>query len=515
MSRSSLLLEDFSGGLDLVSSLSSIEPPYCTNAMNFRLAEGQAGVEKILGYAAFCDLGSGVAAHELYYFQFGSTPTRYLIAASATKLHWIDSAGTATDLITGRTSTAATGATFASYADYLYCLDPVNDGVRWDGAGATDTWAPGVSTGPPRGIILGVWSNRIWVAKASSGSLGTEIVWSDAGLPLSWPAANTVTLGDVGGNGKLIGGIPTPEGLLCFTEFATYLVYDTDGTNRLVDAEHGCSSRKSLALVEDHVYGLNHEGVFRCNGAAPQELVSRRVDPLFTFETPVLSGAAGTWWKNAYLVSYQRTTSPAYNDLTLDVYPSQDSIMANQYRSASWAHGHLAGTDNRLYFVDAGNTRYIRRAFSGGSFLTTASPGVASDISCYYETPPLDLGEESMLKRLHRVRLVGRGDMYVAARVDYSAADVLADRFDFPAVSGGVWNTAVWDTDTWSGYALFEGLAEIPVRGRRIALRFYESSDDTYPNRNVLGLDISSNLGGAGLYLVEPVYSIQGKRRQT
>lgn len=508
MGRQSFAIGEFSKGLDLISSPNAIEPGYTPSAMNVRCCE-YGGFEKILGYAAFADLGSGVAGHDVFYYETAAGGTERLVVASATKWQAIQSDGTSmTDMVTGLNSVTET--TFVQYGDTLYGLSRSNNMRSSSNMTSTTEHAPGVDTGPPQGLILGIWSNRMWT---TSG--GSVVRWSDAGNFTSsgaWPAANTVTLGGTGaGSSYIVGGIPTELGLLVFTKDATYLITDTDGTNRLVDGEHGCSSRRSICRVDELIYGINSEGIFRTNGNQPLELVSRQVDPLFTSENPTLSGAAGVMWKNAYFVSFQREL--AYNDLTLDVKPAEGSIMANQYRAHCWARGPIANSGEQLFFIDAGNTRYVRKAFSGGSFLSTASPGVAADIPCWYETPPLDLGSEDLVKRLHRIRIVGRGDVYVGARVDYAQYNSLANRFAFPSITESVYDTAVYDTATYGGYTLFEGHVNLPVRGRRIGLRFFESSSNTYPGRPNLDSDTGPDTSGAAVFLAEPTFSTSSKRR--
>lgn len=509
MGRQSVSQQGFSRGLDLVSSLSDIEPGFTPSAMNMRCSEW-GGIEKILGYTAHADLGSGVSGHELFYYQHRDADPKFLVAASATKWQSIQADGTVADIRTtnsaGGALTSVTDTTFVQYGDSVYGLDESNNMASWDGTTLTQH-AVGVSTGPPTGIILGIWSNRMWVADS-----GTTVVWSDAGSMTSWPAANTATLGGTGGgSSKIVGGIPTEMGVLVFCTDCIYLITDTDGTNRLVDGEHGCISRKSIARINDHIYFMNYQGIHRTNGNMPSEYVSRRVEPLFSSEAPTLSSAAGVNWRNSYLLSYSR--SAAYNDFTLDHRPELGSTMANQYRAKAWAVGELEGTSKSIYFIDAGNQRYVRTAFDGGAFLTTASPGVASDISCWYETPPLNFEDEAHIKRLHRVRLVGRGDMYVGARVDYLGYNSIADRLSFPSIVAALWDTAVWDVDEWGGFTLFEGWASVPAKGRRIQLRFYESSDDTFPGRPNLDSDEGLTLGGAGLYLCEAIFSTSSKRR--
>lgn len=510
--RQGVFVSDYSRGVDLVSNPAVIEEGFSPASMNFRLADGP-GIEKVLGYGTtasphLADL-TDTGGHELTYFQATPADTKFLVAATPTKWKSITVGGTVTNI---RTTATAANTTFASYNGVLYGLDPGDVMHSWTGSGSTSV----VGGSPPQGIILGVWSNRLWVAAVDGGILKTIVRWSDAGNFASWPVGNTVTLGGAGVTDQIVGGQPLSDGLMVFCKNSTFLIYDTDGANRIVDPQYGCKSRKSLSVVDGFVYGVNDKGVFRTNGGFPLEIVSRRVDPLFTFENPTLTDAAGVAWNRGYLLSYNRNTGNAYNDLTLDVYPVEGSIMINQYRSTCWAAGPLpASGDQALYFIDAGNTRYVRTAFSSGAFLTTASPGVATDISCYYETAPLDLGSDSYLKRINLVRLVGRGDIYVGAKVDYQDFSSVTDRFEFPAIGGGVWDTALWDTDTWAGYALFEGYARLRVRGRRIALRFYESSQNVEDAKPVLDYASTADLGGAGIYNAEILFNASSKRRQS
>jgi hypothetical protein len=513
VARQSVLIEDFGGGLDLVSSLNNIPPGFTPNALNVRLAE-YGGWEKTLGYSAFGTASDDL--HELaYYAQKDGSPKR-LIGATATNWYEYDDEGTETSI---HTVTAATNTTFVTYEDKLYGLDVANNIAVWDGTGTATSYVPGVNTGPPQGIILGIWQNRMWVAKAVGGQLGMRVEFSEPADPTGgfvnatglWPTDNYVELGGTSGQSeRLIGGIVTSEGLLIFSTNSAYLIYDTDGKYRVVDGDRGCSSRHSLALIGENVHGITNDGVFVTNGSFPLEIISRRVDPLFRNESPDLSAAAGIRWGNAYLGSYQRLSASAGNDLTLDVTAGGEgiAIMANEYPALRWARANLQ-SDNveELYFVDASDPTRIRRAFDGGSF-------AGADIRCFYDLPFDNFGNEATLKRLQRLRIVGRGDLRVSCRVDYQLASTGAQRtLTFPAAGDGVWNTMLWDDGTWGGYALFEGYVNPAVRGRRIQIRLSESSDEVFPMRDNLGASISGQLGGAGVYLCEPMFTTSSRRR--
>lgn len=498
MAFSTTYIDSFEGGLDLVSSLNTIPPGFTPNARNMRLAT-YGGVEKVGGYSAFATLGA--AAHELVYYEQRDGSPKRLVAAEATAWQEIDSAGTVSNIRTSMTSTTET--TFVQHEDYLYGLDRQNNLGRWDGTTLT-TFAPGVDTGPKLGIILGIWSNRMWVAPAT----GMRVEFSDPETFTgtgSWPADQYVELGGPGTSDKIVGGVPTPDGLLVFTTRSTYLIYDdTTGANRLVDSETGCASRKSLVTIGDTVYGVSDDGVFATNGLK-LEIISDRIAPLFEKGTPTLTDAAATGWFGSYLLAYGQSLTT--NDVTLDLVTTTGSFMAFDYPASSWAHGPLSDAGELCFFVDASDKTKVRKAFDGGSF-------VGSDITCFYETPLNPLGDETNLKRLRRVRVVGRGDMNVTVRSDYSTSAADSDSLDFPAATGGVWDTDLWGSSEWGGYQIFEGWALLSAMGRRFTLRFTETSSLTSPARDALGDPIPGAVGAAGLYLLEVHFSPTTKRRQ-
>lgn len=491
-------IDRFDGGLDLVSSLSAVPPNFTPDALNFRITE-DGGVEKCLGYSAFATLGA--AAHDLTYYEQRDGSPKCLVAAEATAWQKVAADGTVTNIRTGMTTVTET--TFVQHEDYLYGLDRSNNLGRWDGATLT-TFAPGVNTGPKLGIILGIWQNRMWVAPGT----GMRVEFSDPEVFTgtgSWPADQYVELGGPGTSDKIIGGVPTPDGLLVFTSNSTYLIYDdVTGANRLVDADRGCSSRKSLAVVGDTVFGVCKDGIFATQGGR-LEIVSNRIRPIFEKGNPTLSSAAGLSRFGSYWASIGQ--SAATNDVSFELIGDTGSLMAVQYPAHAWASGTLSDADELTFFIDASDRTKVRKAFDGGAFAGAA-------ISCHYETALNPLSDETHFKRLRRTRIVGRGDIEVAVRCDYSETNIDTDAMDFPASGGGVWNTSLWNSATWSGYQVFEGWAHLSAVGRRFTLRLTEVSSGTSPARDAIGSAVAGQTGAAGVYLIECSFSRTSKRRQ-
>ena len=500
MSVSAVTIDAFQGGLDLVSSLNAIQQGSCPSAMNMRIAE-YGGVEKILGYSSFATLSE--AGSDMFEYKKRDGTYDRLIVSSATKVHSIDSTGVVSEINTGRTSEERTS--FASYDDVLYFLGPQNVLKSWDGATLT-SHATGANTGPNKGVILGVWQNRMFVAKATSGVLGTRIEWSEPGILTgvgSWPAANFVELGGPGSTERIIGAVVTPDGLIVFTTASTYLLFNSStGANRVLDPEFGCESHRSLSYIDGMTMGVCRDGVFAVQGAQPLSIVSRKVDPLFIVEDPDTSTAAGVRWRNSYLMSYDRGST----FLTLDIVPSLGMpVMANEYPAFCWQAMDFSGPD--LYFVDRNDRTQVRLAFSSGSF-------GSAPIRAHYELPAQALSTDEQLSRLRRVRVLGRGIVSVGARSNYDGFDSHSGTAAMPSTGGtGLFDTSLWDAATWVGYTLGEAFATIPCRGRRIGLRIEEFSSNVMPSRDHLGFSVGPDIGAAAIYQIEMQFNTLARRR--
>lgn len=498
-----LQFDRFGGGLDLVSSINNVPDDYSPGAMNFRVSE-YGGIEKVQGYTAFATLDDDT--HDLFYYEQSDGSPKVIVSASPDKWQTITNAAVVTDIRTSMTTTTDT--TFVSYADVLYGLDAANNMASWDGA-TLNTHAPGVNTGPPRGIILGIFDERMYVAPAANPM---RVQYSEPGNFTStgaWPTTNTVDLANPTTTDVIVGGAVTPEGLTIFARKSSHLLYDsTNGANRVIDAEQGCSSRRSITVFEGVVYGVNDQGVWRTTGSLPLEIVSRRVEPLFAESDSVFTSTVGARFRRSLLFCYDRTGSGG-NDLTLDVSPQMNhSFMANEYAMACAVTSNF-NSQEEFYFVDAADGSLLRKGFDGGSF-------AGSSIDCYYDIPPIALAGDSNLARLHRVRATGRGaGVEIGALADYYPAVRIRRPAEFVGAggSGGVWGTGVWGTFVWGGDDVSSAWSRLPLRARRHSLRVYQAGTQTTSGRNVLGTP-SDQLGGCAVYQLEFQFTPTSRVRQ-
>lgn len=396
--------DDFSGGLDLQSAIGEVKPPFTPFAENFRIGSqgeliGAPRDETTDGTTTrTIDLGAGTASVGYYAGVLDCFPAvkndgtllglivarqgswRNIVLGAALSIDGATNNAVRTGMSTG----SAVIPSFVMHNDKLYGLDPLNNIGVWDGTTLT-TAAPGVDTGPPKGIILGIFNSRMFVAEADGvGALGLTVRWSEpfdatngfinaTGL---WPTGNTVTLGGSAQAGeKIVAGVPTPDGLAVFTTGGLYLIYDeAEGFNTLVDPLGGTTARRSICVDRDGtIWGTNHRGIFKTNGRLPVEYVSDRVKPLFQSglmaEAATVARAAGVIYDGSYFVSFTswRNSGNTERRWGLEVRLDTGSIMYHSSGVANAVAYLPVPVHNLASGAQAGPLLLAARAASDGS----------------------------------------------------------------------------------------------------------------------------------------------------
>lgn len=504
--------DNFAGGLDLATSLQDLEDGYTQFAENFR-----AGGASLVGAlrdewtsspsnVSAIDFTTGVGsvgywANLLDGFAAVKGDGTLLGLIVARQGAWEKLTLANANTIVGTTRTAirsgmSTGSemipSFAMHNNKLYGLDPLNNIGVWDGTTLT-TAAPGVNTGPPKGIILGIWAARMWVAVANgSGGLGLTIQFSEpfdstngfinaTGL---WPASNTLTLGGSAASSEnIVAGFPTPDGLAVFTTGGLYLVYDDEtGANTLVDVNGGSSARRALVQHSDGmIYGVNQRGIFRTNGRLPVEYVSNRIEPLFTKnaqmgDNEMASRCAGVIYDGSYFVSYTTWRNSGNDErrwgIEVDLETGALALHTCGVGDANFyllvPMHQLAGgsTTQPMLFVARRATkvgagggsdppasdgaRYMHRTLcSSGTYRATdavsilggSTPLLASQGYYKHALPYVARGQ---MIRARDVRLMARGDFTVAIGKDWQPP-----RFSFAYSGTNDWGAAAESSFDW------------------------------------------------------------------
>jgi hypothetical protein len=486
MPRQSVVFDDFSGGLDLVSDPASIAPNMTRFARNMRIMGGGSYVEIAPRNAVMQTTGGGslVASgvHSIGFFPGPpSAPNdAFLVVASDSKWIKIDrvadtqrfGGASSTDIRTGLTGGSSSDlggpeTTFVYHGGLLYGLSPGDNIATVDSTGTDVAHAPGVNGGPPKGKILGIWDNKMFTVVYPTSSTGSMTIrWSavvDAtngfvNFANAWPTANTVTLGGsaTASDEYITGAAVTPDGLVVFTTKRMFLLHDSStGANTVIDENAGVIDGRSICVRNGEIWAANQRGVFVTTGRLPAQYVTDRyLKPLFDTHPLILnvggkqSSMAASIYEGRYIMNLPYGGGDGNDNLLLEIdcetkagmvheaVGAMRDIMtvnlrADDSQETNWDTGAgdvLVGIGPILYATSSSHHLwkiFAREADSvtGMTFLQTTP---------YYQLPYTDFGDPSRAKRLRRASVVGRAtesDIAMAFDVNYLERRVQAAGF--------------------------------------------------------------------------------------
>lgn len=504
-------LSEFRGGLDLKTALPSIQPGFTPNSFNFSINEN-GGIEKIKGYEDIELSGANLPGDMQKIFSYEKSNTSYsrIITTDSDNWYSVENDGTVARIRNSMTPNSTS--TFLIHDDLLYGLDDDNDFATWDGATLT-TYAPGGGNGPSNGRLLGLWNGRMYVVPSTDQ---LRIEWSepfDFTSATAWPADNYVILSTVGAGSKIIGGAVVGDALIVVTDSAIVRIVNPDnGANTLI-ANIGCASAKSLAVIDNVLFGMSKRGIFSTDGNSFASIISERVEPLFNNMSANLSSASGIAVNNKYFVSIGLDGIgggySSENATTLEVYPSLDNaIMANSYPVTDWTVTRIDGNKDTVWMIDTIDKSLLRRAFTTNSLIDSSNDPV--DIECWYELAPTDLGVGDTEKRVHSVRVTGRGaDVSIGVKTDFNLSTPELSELSLDSGLGGEWDVSLWDSVLWGGVTFSYSDARLYGRGRKFGFFVSESSGGS----TVIESSGDSTLGIVSIYTIEPRFSVSRRYR--
>lgn len=183
--------------------------------------------------------------------------------------------------------------------------------------------------------------NRLWACS----SLNHEIYASKLGDPTNWNAYEGISTDSytvtVGSDGDFTGCVSHGGYVLFFKEDAIHMMYGNKPANFQLNTERMPGVRKgsyrSLCVVNETLYYLGRQGVYRFDGAAPQK-ISDQI-------TSELSGGVGSQQDGKYYLSCQKggaQTMLVY-DPRLQLWCQEDGT---EFKFAAYGNG-------TCYYIDA------------------------------------------------------------------------------------------------------------------------------------------------------------------
>lgn len=348
----------------------------------------------------------------------------------------------------------------------------------------------------PKGKYLTVWRNRLWISGVSATP--NRIFWSGIGDPTAWNPNNYVDI--LGPRGDLVTSIHSSpnigtdasgaDGVLVFKTRSTHrIVDDTDnsagaivgGSNVMVDRGTGAVSHRTVQTVNGRIYCLGLDGIYSTDGHNTLILETGQLGQLVSIVTTRsnASQVIGIGYRGNYMLAFPQSAGQP-NTRILELYttlgrPGTMPVMVlNLGTPAAWTIYTDAASGEELLGADASHSdSYI--VFRGGS----ANPNVSTALTATASTGVSMFGSDSV-KRLRRIRAVGRGQMIIGVTTDFITGTGDQQQFLVDVASSpSLWNSVNWNQFSWAGQG-DSGLTPISryygTRGRWFGFTLSESS---------------------------------------
>lgn len=501
------LMQGFQGGLNLRDAPTELKPSESPSCWNVTLDE-RGGVVKRLGYSKW----NSAAASNLFQDSYYSLLTGLLFWYSPTDGKLYSDPGTGV-LTLRQTFTAGSRISLVDFAGKVYASHPV-DGLYESTAGTA--WAAtakgGHATDIPKGSLVAVWQNKLWIAGDTTNK--TRVWYSAPGDATDWDSGDTGGSVDVrekddatiiaihGGSGF---DFQTQPGLFIFKQDSTYRVYDSDtGAYQTIDGMIGAAGKNSVTELYGEVIFLSRRGIYRTKGLSAIVPAAEQVLPLFNpsslDDTKMANWSAGYNGDRVYFSVTRQGAS--VNDLSLEYAPLYGWVVPGS--NAMGCYQSRTGTQSEILIgASPSVTGRLYQMNTGGN-------DDGANIASWFETRWFQVTNGHQA-RMNLARLLFRGsNVTVTVSTDFTITGGTAQTVSVTN-NGFVWGTGLWGTGVWGGESV-ENYVDIHPRdiGRAFKIRFDETSNLTFTNPDLLDSGAALQSGGWALYGIESQYATLG-----
>ena len=352
-----------------------------------------------------------------------------------------------------------------------------------DGDGTTPPWqwnpddtikqVKALGGSPPDATMLKYHKNHLFVAGDSSAP--SQLSFSNLGAIELWDAGDKINV-ETNDGSPITALWVQLDGLYIGKRSA---IFRLDGTSRgdfqlqRMVAGVGPVNHQSVAVLDNVAYFVAPTGhIYRYDGGITTERVSdritRTIDGLNLSRTQY---AIAGLQDRSYWVAVTASGGSTHNrillyDVPTDSWTKFKGINAN---AMAWAYD----PNDQLQFYTAG--------YAGYTYLqrdTNADDGQA--IAAYWASKWHRFAGVPVEKILRWVKLVptveGNWNLSLEVRTDFEATGT--SRSINLSEGGSVWNTMVWNTDTWGGRQVFISAQPIDKKGEFFQVRFANSNAD-------------------------------------
>lgn len=151
------------------------------------------------------------------------------------------------------------------YGDNYYIVRDNSTVLKWTGAGIS------AIASSPSGTFCYVYKDRLFILNTISATVSSRLYFSAIADFTSWPSTNTIDIRPGDGD-QLICGTVIHDVLLLFKTQTTWGLF-VQGTPDLwtvrnINLEIGCVSKNAITSVEDYIYFVGIEGIYKTDGVS-------------------------------------------------------------------------------------------------------------------------------------------------------------------------------------------------------------------------------------------------------
>lgn len=397
----SLLIDDFSGGLNLRDSPNQVAPNETSFANNWTLDE-RGSIVRRKGHTNVVALpGTNFTNADIFYSE---ALNLWLCARTSAGTYRLfsrpgDLSGSWTDR--GQIASAVTArAVFADWpgaTPYAIILTNVADATN-GGLYTLDSTPTLTKRFATQGVAIAVWQNKVWFATTGAG-FEVRIYFSPVGDPTTW--TSSIDLRDKDASPLTALGV-AGGALVAFKKRSTYRINDSsNGAYSTIDTAAGCVNPRAVVGLEGRLYAWGVDALYECDGVGRLKNVADKLRPLFT-GMPIVAQAlvVGGVYQDRLLFG-GTTISPVSQNNLVEIDPRIGWGMEHAFASVSQNNlSSLASQTGTLYgaIIDGDNL------FS--MFTATAGADDGTVFQSQWLTPWM-LPNSGMLARLSRLRVQG------------------------------------------------------------------------------------------------------------
>jgi hypothetical protein len=495
-------LPSFEGGLNLRDAPTELAFNESPNLMNVQVDE-RGGITKRLGYGKWNASAAANLFTEAYYSRVGDKLLFY--SAADGKLYSDPGTGV---LTARRTWTTGSQISIIDFAGKIYAIHPTDGLYSSSDLGVTWVLVTATSGTVPKGDLLAVWQNKLWVSGDPNAT--TTIYFSAAGDATKWDAADgagsnalrdgrdaeapiVALFGATGAN------FQTKPILLVYKRTSTHWVSDpSTGAYITIDAANGASGKNAVTTVYGRIYSISTAGVFETDGQGPLIPIAAKLDPLFgptAINKTLEAGFCAGVQQGRVKFSIARANATA-NDLCLEYHPIFQAFTTRT--DAMRVYLTYPKTSDTLIGASPTVTGQLYSLNSAGGDDSTA-------IHSWFATRVLEPlgGLEARLQKV-QVKLAGTASLQVIP--DYGSSA------DSTTISGAQGTGFRWDVDgvwdvsgAWGDGGSPEGYATLWPRkaARAFQFRIDETSTLTRGGNLLLDGSYQPTVGAWSMYGID------------